>query len=320
MSLSIGRLGFIGVAVEPSYNTPTNPTDYIPFLNVTLQGDVQNDEITAAYQIREKIFDSVQVKQWSKGDVELYLDPKYSGYFFVSALGATQTVSLGAGVYKHIITRNNSNTPNSLSLIVDRVTDRTLYTGVGVDQLSLDVKDGLATMKATMIGQFPATSVSGAATTASGTVFAFPNAAFAFGTTVSGAQTNTNVKLSEFKLDIKNNAEAVFRHGSTQPNSINYKEFEATADFTLFFENTTDRNTFWNTSKQAANITFTGRSLPGGNTEQLLINLYRTHIEKFVIETGLANFYAEKCNLIAEFDNAAQRSLDVTLYNQTNNY
>lgn len=320
MSLSIGRKGWAGIALESTYGVPVNPTDYVPFTNLSLNSMVNTQEVMSAYAIRDKNFSSVATEKWSAGDIEMLLDPKIAGYFIVGAMGTVATNSLGNGNYDHFITRNNTNVPQSLSLISDRVTDRQLYAGMAVDTLTLSVSDGLGTLKASMVGQFPQTSVSGSLTTASGTVYGFKDAFFAFGTTVSGAQTASNMKLKDFQLDIKNNVQPIFRHGSITPDTINPAEFEVTSDFTVYFENTTDRDTFHNTKKQAASFKLTGAGLAGGLTETLYCNLYQTHIETFQLETGLANFYAEKVKLIGEYDNNIGRSIDFTLRNTKSLY
>lgn len=321
MALNIGRKGWLGVGLEAAYNTPVAPTDYIPFTNETLFSHVKNDDITAAYAQRDKIYASVPTQQYSKGDVEMYLDPKLSGYFFASALGTPITVtSLGSGVFKHYMTRSNSNTPQSLTLISNRTADQVQFAGVAVDQLELDVKDSFATVKAGLIGQFPTDTVTGAITTASGTVFAYPQATFAFGTTVSGAQSASNLKLSEFKLTVKNNAEAVFRHGSATPASINYKEFEASGDMTLFFENTTDRNAYQTSTKQAGSLVFAGATLPGSQQEKITLNFYQLRVDDFTLETGLANFFAEKLKFVCEFNQAIGLTMDATFINQKSVY
>lgn len=316
MSLAVGRLGWLGVALEPSYGTPTSPTDYIPFTANTLEGQVKNDEITSAYGIREKVFSSVATQQFSKGDVTLNLDPKFSGYFLVGALGQPQVTALGGGVFQHVMTRTNSNSPYSLSLISNRSTDQVLFPGSVVDQVQIDVKDSFASLKASLIGQFPVTSTSGTPTTASGTNFTYKNTTFAFGATVAAAQAAANLKLSDLSLTIKNNAEAVFRHGSAVPASVNSKDFQVEASFTLFFENTVDRNAFYTSAKQAANMTFTGAPLPGGFNEKISFNFYQCRLDTFALETGIDNFFAEKVKVVAEYDNANAKSVDCTVINQ----
>jgi hypothetical protein len=276
---------------------------------------VGTEEITNAQGIRDKVFSSVQTRKWSKGDFEMYQDALMSPYFWKSALGTEGTATVVAGVGDHTFSRNNSNTPTSLSIISDRVTDRLLFPGVAVDTLTLSVKDQLATLKSALIGQFPASTTSGTQTTASGTVYSFKDSFFAFGSTVIAADAAANLKLSEFQLEIKNNAQPIFRHGNPNPDTVNYGEFEVTADFNLFFENTTDRDAFHNSSKQAACFKLNGNGLASGYREQVKVNFYQVHFETFELETGLANFYAEKAKLFGEYDNANSKTIDVVFRN-----
>ena len=320
MTLNIGRKGWIGVGLEASYGAPVAIADYVPFRSQSIKAVQSSDEINSANSVREKNFGSVAGKRWSEGDVEIFADPKIAGYFLVGAMGSVSTATVQSGVYDHTITRNNANTPQSLTMVMDRVVDRFYIPGVVVDEVELSVGDSLASMKSKLKGKFPITTTSGTGTTASGTLFSFKQAQFAFGSTVAAAAAATNLKPHDFKLNIKNNAEIVHRHGSADPDSINVKEFEVEAEFNLYFENVTDRDAYYNQTKQAACYKLTGVGLAGGYTESLTINFYQVHLDTFELETGLANFFAEKVKMLAEYDTVNAKSLDMVLRNSKSLY
>jgi hypothetical protein len=122
------------------------------------------------------------------------------------------------------------------------------------------------------------------------------------------------------KFTIENNSQAVFRHGSNEPDTINHGEFEAMAEGTMYFENTTQRDYFYNVNKQAASIKYNGVGIGGGYTESLEFRLYRTYYEGFELETGLADFYAEKFTVRCAYDNANSKSVDAVLRNTKTSY
>jgi hypothetical protein len=190
-----------------------------------------------------------------------------------------------------------------------------LYPDVTVDKFTLQVGVDLVKTKASLIGNFPQTTTSGTKTTASGNIFNFANAQFAFGTTISGAQAATPLKPHDFTLNINNNAEAVFAHGQNTPRSITLKQFEADADFQLYFENTTDRDAYYAQTKQSASLELIGNGIGGGYQESMVFNFYKTSIKTFAVETGLDNFFSEKVSLTCEFDTATQRMIDCVLVN-----
>jgi hypothetical protein len=315
MSLSIGRKGWIGVGLQTGFQVPAAITDYVDFTVNTLTGITEQNKINNATSNRDMIASSVLGKQYSMGDIEIVADSNKAGYFILGALGAVQTVSLGSGVFRHTMTRNNSNTPQYLTITNDRAIDRALYADVTVDQLDIAVGTDLVTAHAKLVGNFPQTTTSGTKTTTSGNVFNFRNAQFAFGTTISGAQAATALKPHDFKMSIMNNAETVFAHSSSTPRSVNVKGFDASVEFTLYFENTIDRDNYYAQNKQAASMQLTGNGIGGGFSESVVFNFYKTSFESLAIETGIDNYYAEKVKLEIEFDAATQRSMDCVITN-----
>ena len=238
----------------------------------------------------------------------------------IPALGTTSPANVAGSVYDHTITRNNSSTPTSLTLTQDRVTDRQYYTGLAVKTLEFSVSDGLAEVSASMLGKFPITTTSGTNTTASGSVYSFADAHFAFGASVAAASAATNLKPHDFTLTIENNTEVVHRFGSNDAASVNHKEFEVTANGTIYFENTTQRDIYYNNTKQAAVFKLTGVGIGGGYFETLTFNMYRVAMDTHTLETGLADFYAEAFDLLCEYDNANSKSVDAVLRNTKSAY
>jgi hypothetical protein len=143
----------------------------------------------------------------------------------------------------------------------------------------------------------------------------FRNAQFAFGANVSAAQGAANLKTHDLKFNIKNNTEVVHAHGAATPRSINNKDFDPSAEFTLYFENTTDRDAYYNQSKQAASLQFIGNQIGGGLSEFVKINLYQVSMETLTLETGLDSFYAEKVKLDAEYDTVNSKTMDIQIQN-----
>jgi len=321
MALNIGRKGWIGIGTESSPGVPVVVADYIPFTENTLKPMHEPIPNEAAYGVREKTFDASLGKKWSEGDVTINCDSTTVGYFLIGALGTDTPANVAGSVYDHVITRNNSNTPQTYTIVSDRGgVDRQYYRSTAVKSLEFSVSDALVEAKASLIGKFPITTTSGSLTTASGGLYSFGDAQFAFGATVAAAGSATNLKPHEMKLKIENNTTAQFRHGSYEPDTINHGEFEATAEGTIYFENTTDRDSYYNVSKQAASFKLNGQGLGGGYSSSLEFRLYRTHFETFELETGLSDFFAEKFTVRCDYDNANSKSMDAVLRNVKASY
>lgn len=315
MSLNIGRKGFAGVGLQSAAQVPAAIAAYAPFTTFDLHGVQEQIKVPHATGRRDVNFSSVPGKAYSEGGFEDFIDSTNFGYFAVAALGTVNVASQGSGVYKHTITKSDSNTPQYLTFTNDRVIDRQNYYDVAVDELEVSVGTDISAFKTKLKGNFPQTTTSGTNTTTSGNVMTFRNAQFAFGASVTAAKAAANLKTHDFKLSIKNNVEVVHGHGSGNPRSINSKGFEVSADFQLYFENTTDRDAYYNQSKQAASLQFIGNGIGGGFNEFVNFNLYQVSLETFELETGIDNYYAEKVKLSAEWDNVNSKTLDIEIQN-----
>lgn len=321
MALDIGRKGWIGAALESTPGAPETIDDYIFCMTNTLEGKHEPIPNEAAYGVRERVFDSVEGKKWSEGELSINCDSKNVGYFLVPALGTDTPALVSGSVYDHTITRNNSNTPQTLTVTQARgAVDKQYYRSLAIKTLEFSVTDALVEAKASVLGKFPITTTSGSLTTASGSLYSFASTRFAFGATVSAAGSATNLKPHDMKLTLENNSVATFRHGSNEPDTINHGEFEAMAEGSLYFENTTQRDYFYNLTKQAASLKFTGVGIGSGLTESLEFRMYRTYYESFELETGLADFYAENFTVRCGYDNANSKSIDAVLRNTKSAY
>lgn len=317
----LGRKGWLGLANEITQGVPLAPTDYLPFTANTLHGVQQPIADQTARGLRDKNYGSVLGKRWSEGDIEWHLDPSLSGYFLGSAFGTNIQSSLGGGFYSHALSRNNSNQPvESLTLTNDRVVDREYFSGAVVDTLEIKVADQFIDAKASVKAFFPQTSVSGTGTTTSGTLFTWANYTTSFGTVASGiANATVPFRMTDFDFSLKNNVEETWRSGTYDPVTIEYKEFEVEGNYTIFFENTADKNNYYNVTKDAIVFKATGATL-NGNTESLTVNFYQVRLDTFTLETGLDNFYAEKVKWVAEYNASAGKTVDATLVNTNSNY
>lgn len=320
MSLSIGRKGWIEVASESTYGVPVATTAAIPFINNTIKPMAEPLKDTSARGVRDSQFGSEIGKKWAEGDIEFNLDANVVGYFLKSAMGTLNSSVVSGSVKDHTFTRNNSNTPQSLTIISDRVTDRFFVRGAAVKSLEISVSDDLATAKANILGKFQGTTASGTGVTASGNLFSFADYNLRLGTTVAAANASAGLNPSEVKITIENNSVASFRAGNSEAATVDHKNFEVSGEYSIFFENTTDRDQYYNNAKKAMEIKFNGSGIGSGLSEALTFNIYQMRLETFELETGLDDFYAEKGKWQGEYDNANSKTLDVVMRNAVSTY
>jgi len=315
MSLSIGRKGWIEVGSEATYGVPVATVAAIPFNNNTIKPMAEPLKDTSARGVRDSQFASQVGKKWAEGDIEFNLDANVTGYFLKAAMGTLNSSVVSGSVKDHTFTRNNSNTPQSMTIISDRTTDRFFVRGAAVKSLEISVADDLATAKASILGKFQGTTTSGTGVTASGNLFSFADYNLRLGTSVAAANASSGINPSDVKITIENNSEATFRAGQSEAATVDHKNFEVSGEFTVFFENTTDRDQYYNNAKKAMEIKFTGDGVGSGLVEALTFNIYQMRLETFELETGLDSFYAEKAKWQGEYDNVNAKTLDVVMRN-----
>ena len=319
MSLNSARKGWIGVGVESTFGSPVAMTDNIFWTTNTLEGVTKPIENDASYALRNKVFSAVPGQQWGRGDLEFNLDPSLSGYFYAAALGSTSSSTISGSVKSHTHSVNQSNTPYSLSLYKDRVVDRQLFTGSTVDSIETKVTDGLATAKATLQTLFPVTSSSGSVTQATGTLFTWANYTAQFGSSYTAASSATATPLTDLDFTIKNNAKAIFESGKTGATRIGLQDFEVSGNMTLYFEGTTDRDAFYNTTTRAMILKFLGTG-SGTTQEKLQFNFYSLYHDTFSVETGIDTFFIEKLSFVGDYSNSDSKTMDIVQVNSNSNY
>lgn len=319
MTLNLARKGWIGIGVESTFGTPAAQTDNIFWTGNTLEGMHKPIENTASYALRQKVFSSVAGQKWGQGDIEFNLDATLSGYFLAAAMGSTSSTVVAGSTRKHTHALNQANTPYSLSIYKDRVTDRQLFTGSTVDTLEVKVADGFATAKASIQSLFPATSVSGSSATASGTIFSWANYTFQSGSTFTAAGSAAATPLTDLDLTIKNNTQVIFESGTNTASRIGQKDFEVSGNMTLFFESTTDRDAYYNNTGSAKIITFLGAGT-GTTQEKLAFNIYNSYQDTFSVETGIDDFFIEKQSFVGDYSLTDSKTMDIVQTNNTNNY
>ncbi len=311
MSITIGRLGYAGFALETSPgNANTTPDVYLPYTDISLRGHHEPIENIASKASRLMDKDSVKGKQWSEGDISINCDVMNSGYLWKAAMGNEQ-LTTGTPNYHTFYVTASGNTPKTATIIQGRDTDVQQYTYVATNEITLEVSDGLATLTSSVMGKFPTVVAAKTPTTTSGTVFAFPDMAVKFGTDLSDANGNSATAINDFSLTIANELEMIHRSGSTDVSAIRTKGCRVSGSYTVFFDSVTDRDAYYALNKRAMEVTFTGNA-----NEDMRIRVPEFRLDEDEISTGLDDFFVSSCSFVAEDKvDAGARLVDVRLGN-----
>lgn len=311
MAISIGRLGYLGLGLENAPGTAnTTPDIFLQYTDISMRGHHEPIEIIASKASRLMDKNSVVGKKWSEGDVAIIADVVASGYLFAMALG-TEAFSAGTPNSHTFYTTVSGNTPTTATLIFGRDTDVEQYTYCAIDELSLEVSDGLATMSASIMGKFPSAGAAQTMVQTSGTHLSFKDMSVKFGADLTTAAGASVTPINEFTLSIANNLEMIHRSGSADVSAIRTKGMRVTGSYTLYFDSETDKNAYYALNKRAMEVTFTGNA-----NEDLRIRIPRFRLSEGEISTGLDDFFVVNCEFVAEDHvDSGVRLIDVRLRN-----
>jgi len=310
-TIQIGRLGYAGLKLEGSPGSAeTTPDVYLPYTDNSLREHHESIEITAAKTSRLMDKDSVVGKKWSEGDLAIDLDVINSGYLWKMALGNEQ-LTTGTPNYHTFYATYSGNAPKTATIRYGRGdTDYRQFTYCSVDELTMEVSDGLATLTASMLGDFPTSVGADTVTTTSGTVFAFKDMSVKFGADLSNLD-GSATPVNDLTLTIANNLELIHRSGSNTVSAIRTKGCRVSGSYTVFFDSTTDRDAYIALNKRAMEITFSGNS-----DESLRVRIPEFRLSEGEISTGLDDFFIIGCEFVAEDDvDSGVRLLDIRLSN-----
>jgi len=312
MAKAIGRLGYLGLGIESTPGSAAASTVYLPYTDISMRGHHTPLQVIGSKASRIQDTDSVVGKRWSEGDVKIDLDVVNSGYLWKLALG-NEVLATGTPNVHTFYTSISGNTPKTATMIFGRDTDVQQYLYEAVNDLTLSVATGVATLSAAFQGKYPTDIAAATPTTTSGTVFSFKDMAIGFGNNLTAAIAATPTPVNDFSLTIANNLDVIHQSGSADVAAIRNKQLEIKGTYTLFFESTADRDAYYALNKRAMYVVFTGNA-----NETLKIRIPQFRVSEGAITTGLSDFFVIKCSFEAEDEidtGTGTRLIDVVLSN-----
>lgn len=303
MALRQGRKAFIGLGKETTPGVPVAPTVYIPWTTQTLLEKHTPIADIAAKGTRDPQRGSVAGKQWGEGSVTINVDGTNIGYFLLMLFGSVSSATAAGSVKDHTFTKNDSNTPQTYSLVLDRGVDQNLFVYATAKSGELNFADDLVTLKTDFITQDPVTSTSGTLSVVSGIIYAWKDCQVQFGTTISGALTTAATKVSELTLSIDNGSQPSWRSGVQQPATIDHGPFQIKGSFKVFFEDRAQLDKYVALTKQAMVLTInSGKGIGSSLTETISFYVPSIRIDEVVVDTPIDGFMMITASFVAEYD------------------
>lgn len=308
MAEKIARLGFLGLAIEATAGTPESTPDiFVPYVENSLKGMHEPIQDIAARTSRVKTYGSVLGKKWGEGSVKMYLDSLNAGYLLKLALGQEARTQLQASppVHDHLMVPTVSgNTVVAATLWNNQGVDTEQFSYSAIDTCEIEIDtEGIATINAGFMSKAPSTGVTAPTlTTTSGTLYTWKDMSVQFGATVNAARAASSTKVTKVKINVNNNLSLHYKSGSVSPDTVTCGPVEIDGELTLFFENTTDRDAFYNLTKRSMIVSMVGAGLGGGYTEKLDMVFKKITINETSMATDIDDYYALTINFFAEWD------------------
>jgi len=308
------RLGCVGIGVEATSGTAVTPTHWLQLSSApSLSDKYEYQNVETARGRVEKSQTQKLMKTFGEGNLEVLLDDTFSVIPFGMILGSVVSATAGGSLYDHTITINNTNTAESATVVVDRVTDVRTFPYSVVEELSIKVSDSFATLSMALKSKESAT---GSATESYTTLnqFNFKELAVQFGATTASAATATATPLSGVDLTITRGVEPVFQTGANSPTKLVYKTLEVSGNYSLLFEATTDRDKYLANTANAMILTFTN----GSNSVK--ITLPKVLISNWTPSNDLEDIVSQTADFQAHYDTSAGESIRAVIRNTTSSY
>lgn len=311
----IQRLGAVGIGVEAVAGTAVTPTHWLQLAAApTVNDRYEYENVETGRGRVEKSQTQKLMKTFGEGNLEVILDETTSPIPFGLILGTTSSATAGGDLYDHTITISNSNTPKTATLVMDRVTDTRTFANAVLEELSLKVSDGFASLTMAFKSDESAT---GSATESYTTVtnFNFKELSAKFGADVSAATSASATPLSGVDLTIRRDVELTFQSGSNSPASISYKTLSVSGNYSLLFGATTDRDKYLNNTANALILTFTD-----DNSQYVKITLPKVMIKNWEPSNDLDEIVTQTADFEAHYDSSQGESVRCVVRNDTASY
>jgi hypothetical protein len=317
MSYYVGRRGSLGVARESVRGTITAPTYWLPYNSISFDEKIVTiDQDSAFGQIADSDMSYV-VKKYAEGDFEYDLEDTIIGTILSAVTGAAP-VSAGSTNYTHTYTLANTNTHQSLSLLVQDPNIAKMFRLAMIDKFTIKVEpEGLVkctcSFRSTSGRDWTITTPS----YSTGNKFIHSMFTFKLATSTATLAAASGINLTNFEITISKNVQDFNDLGTATPSEILNKQLSIEGTFELGFNDATYRDYVSSGSTKAMEVKFTY-----GASNYLTIQLPKVRFANWEPNKGLNDIVTEKIEFKGLYDvaNSANVISTLTLANQVSSY
>lgn len=316
----IQRLGALGIGVEATAGTAVTPTHWIELTDAPDIMDMNEYENIESARGRVELSQGQKLmKKFAEGSMQMHLDTTTAVYPLGLILGSVASVSAGGGLYTHACTINNTNTPKTATVVLDRVTDVRVFANTVVEEVEIEVSDTFVTITSSIKAKH---GVSGTATDTYTTIkrFAYNDVCAKFGADVAAAEIATPTPLTGATITLTRGvtmthaSQAQCGTNSAEPEDFSHTTLEIEGEYSLLFRNVTDRDKYINDTQNAMILTCTN------GTHSIKITLPNVRINNWEASNDIDDVVSQTAEFRAHYDATENTSVIAVVTNDTASY
>jgi len=320
----IGRLVDVGIGVESSRGTGVAATFWMPKVTFTHQ-DRKEDAISETEYggIWGYGPDGFVTKKFGQGELEAELAVNSFGAIMLATLGTVSTAGPdGNGAYTHTYTLQNDNSHDSLSIHVSDPIQDKLFEMSMIDSLTVSVN--LTDVISYTAAFMSRPSVDSSSTPSYADDYKFTHKYFSLKVAAATGDLDAASELSvlDFSVTFEKNAELNMVLGSVQPEDIHNKRFNIRGEFTVKYENETQKDYALDGTTRALRFDLTNSDNQIGTTSpQFRLDLSKVYFDSWEHDAPLDDISTEKLSFVALYDLTNENVINSAyIINDTSSY
>lgn len=310
MSKFIGRRVHVGWGVEGSRGVAVAATHTVPKMNFTFDDKANKARSTESFgNISGNADQAIVTGRFSEGAFEGDINVNSFGDLLEALFGTDTTTTVYTSAYKHTYSILNSNQHPTLSLWVEDPIGDTLFKGVMIDTLEIEVTpDEIVKFVAGMKGR-KGNDASWTPAPAVDYKFVGRDFIMKVAANIAGLAAATAVSVKSFKMTVSKNADYDWVNGTLEPEDILNKQFTIQGSLVLNYEDRTFRDYMLNGSVKALSVKLlnTRDTIATAGSPEFYIELPVVDFHEWESQRGNDEIAGQTLNFTALWDTTNSR-------------
>lgn len=310
MSKYIGRRVQVGLGLETSRGTAVPATYTMPKMNFTFEDKANKARSMENFGNIAGMGDqSIVTGRFSEGAIEGDINVNSFGHILECLFGTDTTSTVFTSAKKHTYSILNSNQHPTLSVWVEDPIGDTLFKGVMVDSLEIEVTPAEIVKFVAGLKGRKGNDASFTPAPAADYKFVGRDFIMKVATNVAGLAAASAISVKSFKMTVQKNADYDWVNGTLEPEDILNKQFTIQGSLVLNYEDRTYRDYMLNGSVKAISIKLlnTRDVIATAGQAEFYIELPVVDFSEWESQRGNDEIAGQTINFTALWDSANSR-------------